>query len=137
MDYEALNAEVLAVSDRLRNADEATVAAEVERLTALAAEIPDDFSRMRAMARVAKLPELISGPALGQSEQYEKATHLVGTAMSADGTTEERIAVAERIASEIAELAASAPPRESGTILRMNSSVARLIQELREQSQED
>lgn len=136
MDYEALNAEVLLLSDRLHDADEATVAAEVERLTALAAQIPDDFSRMRAMARVAKLPELIWGPAVGQSEQYEEAIHLVGSALSAKGTTAERIALAEQVATKVADLAAAAPRRESGTILRMNSSVARLIQELREQSQE-
>ncbi|MET7282220.1 hypothetical protein ABZS29_28575 [Kribbella sp. NPDC005582] len=136
MDYEALNAEVLLLSDRLHDADETTVAAEVERLTALAAQIPDDFSRMRAMARVARLPELIWGPAVGQSEQYEEAVHLVGSAMSAEGTTDERIAFAEEVATKIANLAEAAPPRESGTILRMNSSVARLILELREQAQE-
>ena|SRR5690349_5476180 len=136
MDYEALSAEVLLLSDRLDDADEATVAAEVERLTALAAQIPDDFSRMRAMARVASLPELIWGPAVGQSEQYEEAVHLVGSAMSASGTPAERIALADQVATKIADLAAAAPPRESGTILRMNSSVARLILELREQAQE-
>jgi hypothetical protein len=136
VDYETLNDEILAVSDRLEDADEATVAAETERLRGLAAQLPDEFSRLRATAQIDRLPELIWGPPAGTSEEYTRATNLVASALHAEGTPAERIALADRVATEVAELAAAAPREESGTILRMNSSIARLIEELRQASPE-
>ncbi|MFG1906420.1 hypothetical protein [Kribbella sp. NPDC048928] len=130
MDYETLDAEIRALSDRMEDADEATIAAEVERLKRLAAQIPDELGRARGLARAERLPELIVGPAPGTSEQYLRATHLLGIAMGSDGTPAERIDLAERTATEIALLAEAAPYRESNTILRMNSALARLIHEL-------
>jgi hypothetical protein len=130
MDFETVDTQVRALSDSLRGADQATIAAEVERLKGLAALIPDDLWRARAMARAERLPELITGPAPGTSEQFERAVQLQGEAASAQGSTEERIAVAESAIRAIAELAEQAPAREAGTILRMNSSLARLIEEL-------
>ncbi|GAA0570241.1 hypothetical protein HPO96_33430 [Kribbella sandramycini] len=134
MDYETLSAEVLAASDRLVGADAGAIADEVLRLTELAEQIPDEFDRFRGKARAAKLPTLISGPPIGTSPEYERATQLVGKAMSATGTSAERIAIADQAATEIAALAAAAPDSESGTILRMNSAIARLIEKLRADS---
>lgn len=131
MDYDTVDAQVRELSDSLQGADHATVAAEVSRLKGLAAKIPDALWRARALARVDRLPELISGPAAGASAQFERAAGLVGDVMGAQGSPEERIAAAERAIREIADLAEQAPAEESGTILRMNSSLARLIEELR------
>lgn len=130
MDYETLSAEVLRLADSLHDADDATVAAEVRRLKGLAAQIPDEMSRTHALARAERLPELIAGPRVGSSEQYERAVQLMGEAHGFEGTPEERIAFADDAATKIAALAEQAPARESMTILRMNSSLARLIEEL-------
>jgi hypothetical protein len=130
VDYDTVDAQVRELSDSLQGADRATVAAEVSRLRGLAARIPDQLWRARAMARVDRLPELISGAAAGGSEQFERATQLVGDVMGAQGSPDERIAAAELAIREIATLADHAPAEESGTILRMNSSLARLVEEL-------
>jgi hypothetical protein len=50
-DYDRLDAEILELADSLQDADDATVAAEMRRLKDLAAQIPDELSRTRAMAR--------------------------------------------------------------------------------------
>lgn len=131
MDYDTLIAEVRALSDSLDGADPARVAIEMRRLKGLAAEIPDDLGRARAMARIDRLPELISGPAAGTSEQFDRATRLVSEVMSTPGSSADRIRAAEQAINEIAALADRAPTNESMTILRMNSSLARLIGELR------
>lgn len=131
LDYDAADAQVLALSDALRGADAATVAAEVTRLKYLAAQITDEYSRRRALIRVEKLPELIHGPRPGTSPQYDRATRLVGQVMSGSGTPGERVDQAERAITEIGALAQQAPARESGTIMRMNSSLTRLIEALR------
>ncbi|ADB29772.1 hypothetical protein Kfla_0651 [Kribbella flavida DSM 17836] len=131
MDYQTVDTQVRALSELLRGADQATIAAEVDRLKNLAAQIPDDLWRARAVARAQRLPELITGPAAGTSEQFERAVQLQGQAASAQGTTQDRIAAAESAIRAIAELADQAPAREAGTILRMNSSLARLIEQLR------
>ncbi|WP_328993975.1 hypothetical protein OG394_06305 [Kribbella sp. NBC_01245] len=135
MDFDTVDAQVRELSDALQGADPATVAGEMSRLQELAALIPDELWRTRAMARINRLPELISGPAAGTSEQFERAVQVHGRAMSAQGSADQRIAVAESAVREIATLAGQAPDRESGTILRMNSSLARLIEELRTESQ--
>lgn len=135
MDFDTVDAQVRELSDALQGADPATVAGEMRRLKELAALIPDELWRARAMARVDRLPELVSGPAPGTSEQFEQATQVHGRAMSAQGSADQRIAVAEAAVTEIATLARQAPARESTTILRMNSSLARLIEELRTESQ--
>lgn len=131
-----MDAQVRELSDSLQGADRATVAAEVSRLRGLAALIPDELWRARAVARVDRLPELISGPAAEGSEQFERATQLVGEVMGAQGSPDERIAAAELAIREIATLADQAPAEESGTILRMNSSLARLVEELRVDSRQ-
>lgn len=135
MDYQTVDTQVRALSDSLRGADQATIAAEVDRLKNLAALIPDDLWRARALARAERLPEMVTGPPAGTSEQFERAVQLQGQAASAQGSTQERIAVAEAAIRAIAELADQAPAREAGTILRMNSSLARLIEELRQEGQ--
>ncbi|MFC0627717.1 hypothetical protein [Kribbella deserti] len=135
MDFETVDTQVRALSESLHGADEATIAAEVDRLKNLAALIPDDLWRARALARAERLPELITGPTAGTSEQFERAVQLQGEAMSAQGSPQERMAVAEAAIRAIAELADQAPAREAGTILRMNSSLARLIEDLRLEDQ--
>jgi hypothetical protein len=135
MDYETVDTQVRELSDSLRGADRETIAAEVDRLKNLAALIPDDLWRARALARAERLPELISGPSAGTSEQFERAVQLQGEAANAQGSPQERIAAAESAIRAITELADQAPAQESGTILRMNSSLARLIEELRMEGQ--
>lgn len=135
MDYETVDTQVRELSDSLRGADRETIAAEVDRLKNLAALIPDDLWRARALARAERLPELITGPSAGTSEQFERAVQLQGEAANAQGSPQERIAAAESAIRAITELADQAPAQESGTILRMNSSLARLIEELRMEGQ--
>ncbi|MFD3403488.1 hypothetical protein ACFWUU_22580 [Kribbella sp. NPDC058693] len=134
MDYEAFDAQLLELADSLRGADEPTVAAEIVRLKALAGQIADERSRRLALIRAEKLPEFISGPKPGTSPQYLRASTLLGQALADKGSPLERIAHAERVKTEIAALSRQAPRRESMTILRMNSSLVRLIERLRDGS---
>lgn len=132
MDFEAFDAQVLELADSLQGADEATVAAEVVRLKALAGQIADERSRRLALIRAEKLPELISGPKPGTSPQYWQAARLVTQVVNDKRSAADRIAHAERAKSDIAALSRQAPVRESMTILRMNSTLVRLIERLRE-----
>lgn len=131
MDYEAFDAQLLELADSLRGADESTVAAEIVRLKALAGQIADERSRRLALIRAEKLPEFISGPKPGTSPEYLRASTLLGQALADKGSPLERIAHAERAKTEIAALSRQAPRRESMTILRMNSTLVRLIERLR------
>jgi hypothetical protein len=130
VDFETFDARLLELADALQGADEATVAAEIDRLTVLAQQVEDERSRRLALIRVQKLPELINGPRPGSSPQFRRASTLVAQVISGTGTPAERIAHAERAKAEIAELSAQAPPRESMTILRMNSALVRLVDRL-------
>ena len=131
VDFDAVDGQIRELSKSLRGADEATVSAEVERLKALAEQIADERSRRLALIRVEKLPQLIRGPRPGTSPEYWRAARLVTDVVNGKGSAAERIAHAERAKTEIAELSRQAPQRESMTILRMNSSLVRLIQRLR------
>jgi hypothetical protein len=131
VDFDAFDAQLLALADSLQGADEATVAAEVVRMKAVAEQIEDDRSRRLALIRAEKLPEFVGGAQPGTSPQFERASTLVAQVLADEGTPAERIAHAERAKAEIATLSEQAPPRESMTILRMNSTVVRLIERLR------
>ncbi|MFI5697522.1 hypothetical protein ACIA58_37035 [Kribbella sp. NPDC051586] len=131
VDYDSVDAQVRELADSLRDADEATVAAEVTRLTALAEQIADERSRNLAVIRAGKLPELIRGPQPGTSPQYERAASLVTQVVNDQGPAADQIDHAERAITEIGALARQAPPRELRTILRMNSTLKRLIERRR------
>ncbi|NIK56912.1 hypothetical protein [Kribbella shirazensis] len=131
MDFEAFDAQLLTLADALQGADEATVTAEIERMKALAQQLEDERSRRLALIRAEKLPELVNGPQPGTSPQYLRASALVAQVISGKGAPAERIEQAERAKAEIAALSRQAPPRESLTILRMNSALVRLIDRLR------
>jgi hypothetical protein len=133
VDFEAFDAQLLELADSLEGADEATMAAEVARMKALAEQIPDDRFRQLALIRAEKLPELANGPQPGASPQFRRASTLVSQVLAGTGSPTERIAHAERAKAEIAELSEQAPPRESMTILRMNSTLVRLIERLRDE----
>jgi hypothetical protein len=130
VDYDTISAEVRRLSYDLLGAAQTAVAAEQARLRRLAAEIKDDVSRRSALARIDALPGLVAGPRLGTSPQYEQAVALVGRAHGLTGPVTDRIAEARRIREAIGELARQAPTDESTTILRMNSTVARMIEDL-------
>lgn len=129
--YDDVDAQVLDLADELQDADEATVAAEVARLTALAEQIEDESSRRRAVIRAEKLPELIRGPQPGTSSEYWRAAALVTQVVNDEGTSTEQITHAERAITEIGALARQAPRHEFRTILRMNSTLKRLIERRR------
>jgi hypothetical protein len=129
--YDDVEKQLLALADSLRGADEATVAAEVARLTALAEQIEDGRSRRLAVIRAGKLPELVNGAQPGGSPQFERASTLVAQVLGSKGSPAERIAHAERAKAEIAVLSEQAPVRESMTIRRMNSTLVRLIERVR------
>lgn len=131
MDYHTISAEVRRLSYALEGAGDAAVAAEQTRLREQAAQIVDERSRRSALARVDALPRLIGGPHPGNSPQYQEASSLAGRAHGLTGSPAEQIAEAGRIHDRIAELAAEVPPDESTTILRMNSSIARMIEDLK------
>ncbi|HEY3559578.1 MAG TPA: hypothetical protein VGL05_19050 [Kribbella sp.] len=131
VDYDAVDEQVRELSSSLRGADEATVSAEVERLRALAEQIEDEQSRRLALIRAEKLPQLIRGPQPGTSPQYWRAASLVTQVINDKGTPAEQIDHAERAITEIGTLARAAPEREFRTILRMNSTLKRLIERRR------
>ncbi|MEV4260475.1 hypothetical protein [Kribbella sp. NPDC049584] len=127
MDYDAFDAQLLELADSLRGADEATIAAETARMKALAEQIPDERSRGHALIRAKKLPDLITGPKPGTSPEYWRASTLMAQVINNESSPSEQIEHAERAIREIGALARQAPPRESRTILRMNSTLKRLI----------
>lgn len=129
MDYETIRAEVVELSYRLWDADDETIAEHQARLQALAEQIPDELWRRRALQRVRKLPQLVR-PRLGSSPQYSQAVTLVGRAHGLEGPVEARIAELDRTMTQVAELARQAPRSEYMAILRMNSSLKRLIAHL-------
>jgi hypothetical protein len=133
VDFDTFDAQLLELADSLRGADEATMAAEIVRMKALAEQIEDERDRRLAMIRVDKLPELANGAQPGTSPQYWAAARLLAQAISDKGSPAERIAHAERAKTEIAALSKQAPVRESMTILKMNSTLARWIERLRNQ----
>ncbi|TDW15721.1 hypothetical protein EV650_7213 [Kribbella kalugense] len=137
MDFEAFDAQLLELADSLLGADEATVTAEVARLKALAEQITDERSRRLALIRAEKLPQLIEGPKPGTSPQFQRASALVAQVLGDKSSPAERIAHAGRAKAEIAALSKQAPPRESMTILRMNSTLVRLIERLRNDGLDD
>ncbi|MFD7160247.1 hypothetical protein ACFV9C_37050 [Kribbella sp. NPDC059898] len=137
VDYDAVNAQVKSLAESLRGADDATVSAEMERLERLAEQIADEASRTMALIRVRKLPELINGPKAPTSPEFWRASTLLAQVLVDKGTPAERIAHAERVKREIGELSRQAPVRESMTVLRLNSTLARLIERLRQQSPDD
>jgi hypothetical protein len=136
VNFDAVEAQVRELSVSLRGADEATVAAEVARLKELASRITDEQSRSLALIRAEKLPEFISGPKPGTSPQYWRAAELVTEVVNSKGSPADRIAAAEQAKSEIAALSKQAPQRESMTILRMNSTLVRLIERLHNDAQD-
>ena len=133
MDFDAFDAQLLELADSLQGADEPTVAAETARMKALAEQIDDERSRSLALIRAQKLPELIRGPQPGTSSQYWQASTLLAQVLNDKGSPADRIAHAQRAKSEIAALSKQAPRRESMTILRMNSTLVRLIERLRDE----
>jgi len=128
MDYETVNEQILNLAWDLRTADDATVADHQARLRLMAEQITDDLWRRRALQRVNKLPELIRGPQPGKSPEYSQAVSLVGRAHGLEGPTDERIAELKRTKRMVADLARQAPRNEYMTIMRMNSSLVRLIE---------
>lgn len=134
--YDDVDAQVLGLADSLQGADEATVGAEVARLKTLAEQIADERSRQLALIRVQKLPELIRGPRPGTSPEYWRASTVLAQVINDKGSPAEQIAHAERAIAEIGELSRQAPLRESRTILRMNSTLKRLIDRRRREGLE-
>ncbi len=128
MDYETIDAELQELTFTLRGADEAVVKANMTRLRGMAEQISDDQWRRRALQRIEKLPALIAGPQPGKSPQYSEAVILVARVHGDERPLPERIAEAERTKAKVAELARQAHSDERMTILRMNSSIARLIE---------
>jgi hypothetical protein len=136
VDFDTFDAQLLQLADSLQGADEATVAAEVVRMKALAEQIADDRSRRLALIRAEKLPEFVNGAQPGTSPEFDRASALVAQVLADKASPTERIAHAERAKAEIAALSKQAPPRESMTILRMNSTLVRLIERLRDAGQD-
>jgi hypothetical protein len=131
VEFEDFDAQLLELAESLQGADEATVAAGIVRMKALAEQIPDERSRRLALIRAEKLSEFVNGAQPGTSPQFERASTLVAQVLAGVGSPAERIANAERAKAEIAALSEQAPARESMTILRMNSTLVRLIERLR------
>lgn len=129
MDYDTIDAEVRQLIYELLDADDEVIASHQARLRVMAEQIPDDLWRRRALQRVGTLPALIR-PNLGTSPQYSEAVTIVGRAHGLQGPADERLAELRRTKSRVAELARQAPRDEYMTIMRMNSSLKRLIQRL-------
>ena len=132
--YDDVDKQVLALADSLQGADVATVAAEVARLKALAEQIGNERDRRLATIRAEKLPELINGAPSPSSPEFSRASMLLAQVLADKGSAAEQIAHAERVTTEIGELARQAPPREFRTILRLNSTLKRLIDRRRREA---
>jgi hypothetical protein len=131
MDFNTIEDQIQRLIWDLDDADEATIAMHMDRLREQAAQIEDDRWRQSALERIDDLPGLIEGPPLGQSPQYSQAVRLAAKVHGATGSVEDRLAEAERTATQIAELASQAPADEYMVIKRMNGSIKRTIGALR------
>jgi hypothetical protein len=131
LDYQTISDELFDLGFELEGADEATVHQHMERLRGMAAQIPDEHWRTRALKRIDKLPVSIGPPPLGESPQYAEALQLVARARRFEGTPQERLDVIDRAVTRVAELARQAPSAESPAILRMNHLLKPMYDELR------
>ncbi|WBQ06400.1 hypothetical protein [Kribbella sp. CA-293567] len=129
-DYDAVEAELGRLLDDLKGASSEVVAAETERLRALAEQVEDERGRERARYRAASLPRLLAGPPKATSEQFHQAQVLFARAIDSEGPAQARIPLIERAIAEIGALATQAPHREAGAIRRMNSPLSRLLDHL-------
>jgi hypothetical protein len=126
-DFERVDAEVRQAALNLTGADPAVIAAESDRLRALAEQIDDEVWRRRAVSRAERLPRLAAGPRGGSSPEFRAAEQLVAQGMSLQTPVPERLAELRRLSEQVGVLANQAPALESGPILRMNNTLNRLI----------
>lgn len=128
--YDAIDALVRQLTIELREAPASTTAAEQNRLRATARLIDDDLWRLRAFRRIDELASLVEAPELGRCSQYRQASEIAGRVLAGQGPAEERRADAERAIIAIGELVRRAPDEESLAILQINSTLARLVDQL-------
>ena len=140
MDYEALRAEHDALRRQFLDGDlePAELVAEAVMLRSRTAELadPEDKDRIEAqldaLERLATYGESPAGAAPRPDAATSRATEALQWARQDTGTTEERIARAERGIAEIRRIAADATnSRERMAILRSTDLLARLASSLR------
>lgn len=132
--YDAIDAEVRALTVSLRDAPGDALATAQDQLRAIAAEIADELWRTRALRRIDELAQLVAGPRTGTSTQYREANAIAGRVLARQqDPPAERILEAERAIATIGQLADQAPAEESMAIRGLNATLTRLVDGLRRQ----
>jgi hypothetical protein len=128
MDYEQFQAEYRQVLDGASELSTAALAAEIDRLRGLAAQLSDPVDRRDADSAVASLDDVLSVDELPPSSPAViEAERVHSIAIADGGTPEERIARARAGMAEISRIAASADPADQTGILELNESLYMLV----------
>ena len=130
MDYKTFDAEYGRVLETARSMDPAMLAAEVERLRALAGAVQPLSDQEEANRNIASLDRILAMDPPPISEAMAAAVRVHRRARNAQGSRDERIAHLRAGIDEIGHIADNADPGEQGQILNLNESLAMLMESL-------
>jgi hypothetical protein len=135
MEYDDFDVEYRRVLDGAAGLSAEALAAEIDRLRGLAAQITDPADRRDADNEIASLANVLSVGDLPPSSPAEiEAGRVHSRAIADGGTPEERIARAQAGMAEISRIAAAADPAERSGIIELNESLAMLVLALKPES---
>jgi hypothetical protein len=135
MEYDDFDVEYRRVLDGAAGLSAEALAAEIDRLRGLAAQITDPADRRDADNEIASLASVLSVGDLPLSSPAEiEAGRVHSRAIADGGTPEERIARAQAGMAEISRIAAAADPAERAGIIELNESLAMLVLALNPES---
>jgi hypothetical protein len=135
MEYDDFDVEYRRVLDGAAGLSAEALAAEIDRLRGLAAQITDPADRRDADNEIASLASVLSVGDLPLSSSAEiEAGRVHSRAIADGGTPEERIARAQAGMAEISRIAAAADPAERAGIIELNESLAMLVLALKPES---
>ena len=133
MDYDAFDVELRRVLDAAtaRSLDEATLAAEVDRLRGLATLVEPAADRKLAGSHLTSLERALSYEPPPLSDELAEAIRVQSRAQSAEGTPAERIEHLSVAIAEIGRIADAASPADHPRILDLNEPLSILLESLR------
>ncbi|WP_329483073.1 hypothetical protein OG555_12865 [Kribbella sp. NBC_01484] len=133
MDYDAFDVELRRVLDAAtaRSLDEATLAAEVDRLRELATLVEPAADRRLAGSHLMSLEQALSYEPPPLSDELAEAIRVQSRAQSADGAPTERIEHLTAAIAQIGRIADAASPADHPRILDLNEPLSILLESLR------
>ena len=133
MDYDAFDVELRRVLDAAtaRSLDEATLAAEVDRLRGLANLVEPAADRKLAGSHLTSLERALSYEPPPLSDELAEAIRVQSRAQSAEGTPAQRIEHLSAAIAEIGRIADAASPADHPRILDLNEPLSILLESLR------